>query len=136
MECEVKWVVKKSLKKQFSVKELLKLILKNREIQNIEEFLNPDINNIPSFKKLFDAKSAAKKIIKAVKENKKIVVYGDYDVDGISGTCLLWSFLYFELSDFLELDKKNLKILHTYPIGLMKAMDSPSKVLKNLWMKK
>lgn len=45
-------------------------------------------------KDLFDTASAAKKIIKAIKEKKKIFVHGDYDVDGVCATAVMWEFLY------------------------------------------
>lgn len=115
MNCSTKWVVKNKIDGNFSLKKLTELILKNRGIEDIENYLSPSFSQIPSFKKLFDSKSAAEKIVNAIKKNKKIVVYGDYDVDGICATCLLWSFLYFELSEFLNLKKENLKILPYIP---------------------
>ena len=33
---------------------------------------------------------AAERIVKAIRERRKIVVYGDYDVDGVCGTSVLW----------------------------------------------
>ncbi len=110
-----KWVVKSEIGDEFSIEKVLNLILKNRGIENLDDFLNPDISKIPSFKKLHDSKSAAEKIIEALKNRKKVVIYGDYDVDGISGVCLLWSFLYFELLDFLKIDKKEIEILPYIP---------------------
>ncbi len=115
MDCSTKWVVKNKIKGDFSLKKLTELILKNRGIEDIENYLNPSLSQIPSFEKLFDSKSAAEKIVNAIKKNKKIVIYGDYDVDGICATCLLWSFLYFELSEFLNLKKEDLKILPYIP---------------------
>ena len=115
MTINTKWVVKNKIEGEFDIEKLLKVILQNRNIKKVKDFLNPDISKIPSFKELHDSKTAAEKIVKAVKENKKIVVYGDYDVDGISGACLLWSFLYFELSEFLKIDKKELNILPYIP---------------------
>jgi single-stranded-DNA-specific exonuclease len=110
-----KWVVKNKMDGEFSFEKILKIILENRDIEDVEAFLNPDISQIPSFKKLHDSSSAAKKILQAMKKKKRIVIYGDYDVDGISGTALLWSFLYFELSEFLKLDKSDLNILPYIP---------------------
>jgi len=79
--------------------QLVDLILKNRKIENVEEFLNPknplnislsDFNF--SFKNEFQ-KSLA--ILKAVKEkNQMVVVYTDYDADGITGGAILWETLY------------------------------------------
>ncbi len=115
MTINKKWFVKNKIEGEFEIEKLLKIILQNRNIENIKDFLHPDISKIPSFKKLHDSKTAARKIVKAVKEKKKIIVYGDYDVDGIAGSCLLWSFLYFELSEFLKIDKKELNILPYIP---------------------
>jgi single-stranded-DNA-specific exonuclease len=36
---------------------------------------------------------AADRIVRAIKEGRKIVIYGDYDVDGVCGTSLLWACL-------------------------------------------
>jgi single-stranded-DNA-specific exonuclease len=117
MNCKLEknWVVKNKLKGKFSYDKLLKLLLENRDIDDVDGFLNPEISNIPSFEKLFDSVNAAKKIVEAVKAKKKIIIYGDYDVDGISGTCLMWSFLYFELLDFLKIDKQDSNILPYIP---------------------
>ena len=109
------WIVKNKIKGKFSFEKLIKLLLENRDIKEVEDFLHPEISKIPSFKKLHNSSKAAKKILDAVKSKKKIVIYGDYDVDGICGCCLLWSFLYFELSEFLGIEKKDLNILPYIP---------------------
>lgn len=80
--------------------QIIDLLLKNRKIENIEEFLNPknplkislfDFN--PSFKSQFDR---VLKILTEVKEkNQMVVVYTDYDADGITGGAILWETLYF-----------------------------------------
>ncbi|PIV10682.1 single-stranded-DNA-specific exonuclease RecJ [Candidatus Roizmanbacteria bacterium CG03_land_8_20_14_0_80_35_26] len=80
-------------------KELVDLILKHRQIKNIKEFLNPppplsisllDFN--PKYKLYLN------KVIKLLKDIKKkdkmIVVYTDYDADGITGGAILWETLY------------------------------------------
>ncbi len=36
---------------------------------------------------------AAERILRAIRDGRKIVVYGDYDVDGVCGTSVLWSCL-------------------------------------------
>lgn len=77
-------------------------IIKKRNIKDVEKFLNPSLKNIPSFAKLFDSKTAAKKIIKYAKEGKKIFIHGDYDADGICATAILWEYLFYDLSKTLE----------------------------------
>src|SRR5213079_787051 len=36
---------------------------------------------------------AAERICRAVREDRKVVIYGDYDVDGVCGTSVLWACL-------------------------------------------
>jgi single-stranded-DNA-specific exonuclease len=76
-------------------------ILNSRGIDK-EEFLNSTLKDIPSFEKLFDSKKAAKEIVKAVKNGKKIVIHGDFDADGICSVSILWEFLFKEVSEKLD----------------------------------
>ncbi len=39
------------------------------------------------------AVDAAERIVRAIRSGKKIVIYGDYDVDGVCGTSVLWACL-------------------------------------------
>jgi len=80
--------------------QLLDLILKNRKIENVEEFLKP---KNPLNISLSDFNSSFKnelqkslEILKTVKEkNQMVVVYTDYDADGITGGAILWETLYY-----------------------------------------
>ncbi|MFA6017433.1 MAG: single-stranded-DNA-specific exonuclease RecJ [Patescibacteria group bacterium] len=79
-------------------KEILDLILKSRHIKNLDEFLNP---SSPLLLTLTDfgpyIKSFAKviKILEEIKEkNQMIVIYTDYDADGITGGAILWETLH------------------------------------------
>ena len=80
-------------------KNVVKIILKNRGIKTrkeIEEFLNPKLENVTIDSVGIDKKQLRKAIARielAIKNKEKIVVYGDYDVDGISGTAILWETL-------------------------------------------
>lgn len=84
--------------------DISKTLLELREIENREEFLNPKLEDINSYKNLYGATKAAEKILKAVKDKKRIVIHGDYDADGICATSILWEFLYRDLAR--ELDQK------------------------------
>ncbi len=44
--------------------------------------------------KIYQIKKAAIKILTWIKEGKKIFIHGDFDVDGICATSILWDFLY------------------------------------------
>ncbi len=80
--------------------QILDLLLKNRQInpKNSAEFLKPS-----SPKKLTpkDFGISQKSLDQAVKiiqhhiqNNSQILIYGDYDVDGITATAILWQVLY------------------------------------------
>ena len=71
-------------------------ILVSRNIdtaEKINSFLNPDINKLYSPFLLKDMDKAAARIKKALEKGEKIAVYGDYDVDGITGVTVLLRFL-------------------------------------------
>ncbi|WP_249870996.1 single-stranded-DNA-specific exonuclease RecJ [Oceanobacillus saliphilus] len=71
-----------------TVKKLLQL----RGITNVEEarqFLSPDIKNLHSPLKIDSIEIAAERVHKAIASNEKILVFGDYDADGVSSTTVL-----------------------------------------------
>src|SRR3989338_11588324 len=73
--------------------------MKKWEIQNKEkeEFLHPDISLVTTENVGADRmqlQKAVDRIAKAVENKEQIIVYGDYDVDGISGTAILWETLH------------------------------------------
>lgn len=79
--------------------KLLEILLKNRNISKkvIHEFLKPTFPQklIPKDfgvnKKQLE--KAVKRIRKAIDNQENILIYGDYDVDGISSTAVLWQSL-------------------------------------------
>jgi len=80
-------------------KDAIKIILKNRGIRTkkeIEEFLNPKLETVTIENVGIDRQQLKKAIVRiglAIKNKEKIVIFGDYDVDGISGTAILWETL-------------------------------------------
>ena len=71
-------------------------LLVNRKIDNVEsalKFLNPSLNNIRSPFSIKDMDTAVCRIYKAIKNAEKILIFGDYDVDGITSTSILLNFL-------------------------------------------
>lgn len=82
------------------IEAICKIILANRKIKTtsqISEFLNPPLPQDYSLKKLeinpSEMKKGTSRIIKAVKNNEKIIVYTDYDTDGICGGAIIWETL-------------------------------------------
>lgn len=59
-----------------------------------KEFFEPEKMGFVDAEVLPNVKLAASEIIKAVQAKEKIFIYGDYDVDGVSSTSILFDFLY------------------------------------------
>lgn len=82
-------------KKEFS--PLFAQILYNRGLKNekdIELFLRPDYERDLHSPFLFnDMEKAVNRILKAIEKDEKILIWGDYDVDGITATIILWETL-------------------------------------------
>ncbi len=85
----------KFLAEKFNISELLATILVNREIvdeKEIELFLNPKRSDFHDPYEMPDMKKAVDRIIKAMENNEKTIIYGDYDVDGITSITVLKRF--------------------------------------------
>lgn len=64
-----------------------------KTVKDKEEFLNPDYSkHIHDPFLLKDAEKAAKRIIKAIENDEKIVIYSDYDADGIPAGVIFHDF--------------------------------------------
>lgn len=82
--------------KEFNVSKILATILSNKKIskkEDIEKFLNPKRNDFHDPFLMPDMKIAVERIIKAIETKEKIMIYGDYDVDGITSITVLKQFL-------------------------------------------
>lgn len=84
------------LQKKYNINKLLATILVNRGIieeKQIEKFLNPKRNDFYNPYKMPDMGIAVERIVKAIENKEKTIIYGDYDVDGITSVTVLKSFL-------------------------------------------
>ena len=96
------WVIKpaddrrEQLAKSLNVSPLLAQVLINREITDIEEasfFLRPRLTELIDPARMPGIEPAVQRIKQAIRNREKITVYGDYDVDGITGVAILWQVL-------------------------------------------
>jgi len=84
------------LAKSLKVSPLLAQLLINRGVtdpQSGSAFLRPKLTDLISPELLPGVRDAAQRIKQAVTQKQKITIYGDYDVDGITGVAILWQIL-------------------------------------------
>lgn len=75
--------------------EILAQILVRRGISedDVLQFLNPDLYTPTAPEELPGIEDALKILRRAIEQGKKICIYGDYDVDGVTATALLFKVL-------------------------------------------
>lgn len=82
-----------------STENIVEILLKNRGIikqEEIDQFLNPDLSLVTPKAVGIDLKNLSKtitRITNAIEKKEQVMVYGDYDVDGITGAAILWEVL-------------------------------------------
>ena len=81
--------------KKCAIPQLLATILLNRGVlpSEFKTFLSKSKQGILNPMTMLDMDKAVERIKTALKTGEKIVIYGDYDVDGITSTALLYGFL-------------------------------------------
>ena len=94
-----RWIIKKCntagqkrLVDELGISPIIAHLLINRNITSPDEaqfFLNGDIENLHDPLLLKDMAKAVSRIKKALSRGEKILVYGDYDVDGLTSVALL-----------------------------------------------
>lgn len=91
--------------RQHNLSKLVAKILVKKgitEVKDINIFLNPTRNDFYNPFLMPDMEKAVERILTALKNNEKITVYGDYDVDGITSTTVLKNFLIERNANVLE----------------------------------
>lgn len=86
----------KEISEKFNISELLATVLLNRNIIKDEEvklFLNPTRKDFHDPYLMPDMEKAVDRIITAINKKEKTIIYGDYDVDGITSITVLSKFL-------------------------------------------
>ena len=80
----------------FQISNLLATVLVNRGItekEQIQTFLNPTRSDFHDPFLMNDMEKAVERIITAIEKQEKVMIYGDYDVDGITSISVLKKFL-------------------------------------------
>ena len=104
MPIEKRWVVKpqgnraavEELASQLSMSPVLTNLLVQRGIDTIEKakkFFSPSLQDLHDPFLMKDMDKAVERIEQAVKSGEKVMIYGDYDVDGTTAVALVYKFL-------------------------------------------
>ncbi|MAH82905.1 MAG: single-stranded-DNA-specific exonuclease RecJ [Flavobacteriaceae bacterium] len=88
--------ITKNLAQELNVSNIIAELLVKRNITNYLEaklFFRPRIEDLLDPFLMKGMSSAVNKIIETIESNKKIMIYGDYDVDGTTSVALLYLYL-------------------------------------------
>src|SRR5688500_18523810 len=99
-----KWVIRHradrelvtGLSKQLNINPILANLLIQRghdTFDKAREFFRPSISMLHDPFRMKDMEKAIYRIDKAIEHREKILVYGDYDVDGTTAVALVYTFL-------------------------------------------
>lgn len=126
----------KKYEAKFKISHMLAKMLVAKDIAEdcVEEYLEPSIEKLNDPYILPDMQKLVDRILVAKEKKENIVIYGDYDVDGITSITVLYSFLkdigitpFFYLPDRLEegygLNKEALKSLKEQNFDLVITVD-------------
>ncbi|WP_337044090.1 single-stranded-DNA-specific exonuclease RecJ [Emticicia sp. 17c] len=88
--------IAESLSKELSIERTLANMLVQRGIHSFEEakqFFRPQLEHLHDPFLMADMSNAVSRIEEAISQNQKIMIYGDYDVDGTTAVALVYGFL-------------------------------------------
>ena len=130
-------VLRERLAKECDISPITAQILINRgmkEPSTVDDFLKSDINSLHDPYLMKDMEKAVLRIKKAASKGEKVMVYGDYDVDGISAVavlktvlrdigCNVISYIPHRVEEGYGLNKEAVKIAHNRAISLLITVD-------------
>jgi single-stranded-DNA-specific exonuclease len=85
-----------ALQESLGVSELIATLLAQRGVKTFEEaklFFRPQLSDLYNPFLMKDMDKAVERLHRAISSNEKILVYGDYDVDGTTAVSLMYLFL-------------------------------------------
>lgn len=101
---ERRWIYKaapspesiKKLSEEININPFLSAVLIQRGIQDFstaKDFFRPSLDHLHDPFLMTDMREAVDRLKKATDSNEKILIYGDYDVDGTTAVALVYSYL-------------------------------------------
>jgi len=99
-ETEVQWILKDipdvAMMQYAGIPDILLKLLAQRGVEKadgVDSFLNPKLQNLSDPYLLPNMSAAVKRIMQAVDTNERVLIYGDYDVDGVTSVTLMLQIL-------------------------------------------
>ncbi|WP_118193874.1 single-stranded-DNA-specific exonuclease RecJ [Albibacterium indicum] len=127
-----------NLSKTLNINPVLASLLVKREIHTYEDakaFFCPDLGQLHDPYLMQDMEKAVFRITRALKNKEKILVYGDYDVDGTTAVAVVYCFLNELAPNYIDyyipdryeegygISKKGVDFAHTNQFSLIIALD-------------
>jgi single-stranded-DNA-specific exonuclease len=85
-----------SLAKEFGISMIISQLILNRHVASLEDahrYLHPSLNHLHSPFLMQDMKKGVTRLIQAIYAGEEIIIYGDYDADGITSVVILYKFI-------------------------------------------
>jgi single-stranded-DNA-specific exonuclease len=150
-----RWIIKPSdqkkaidIAKQLDVSEILGKLLELRGITDFDtakEFFRPQLNELYDPFLMKDMDKAVERLQEAINNKQKIMIYGDYDVDGTTSVSMTYHFLS-QLTDNIEyyipdryaegygVSKKGIEYAASVNVDLMITLDCGIKAIDQVEM--
>ena len=104
MQKERKWIIRDNadqdkvsrLSAELGIDEVLATLLVQRGVDTFDQaraFFRPSLSSLYDPFLMKDMDKAVERLTKAIENKEKILIYGDYDVDGTTAVSLIYSFL-------------------------------------------
>ena len=84
------------LARELSIHSIVSRILTSRRIltpDDANRYLYPSLNNLHNPLLMKDMQKGVQRLIRAINDREKVVIYGDYDADGVTSVAVLLKFL-------------------------------------------
>lgn len=151
---EKRWVLKKQgdseqikrLSKELNISEVLTNLLVQRGIYSYDaakSFFRPELSHLHDPFLMTDMDRAVSRIYKAINRGERILIYGDYDVDGTTSVALVYNFFkqHYDKLDYYIPDRysegygisyKSIDFASTNNFSLIIALDCGIKAIEKI----
>ncbi len=130
-------LLQKKLSRELGISPVLAQVLINRGLKDVKtaaEFLDPGIEGFLDPFQFSDMAKAVKRVRKGIARRERIMVFGDYDVDGVTATALLKNtltrlgadvvhYLPHRVREGYGLNKAAVEWAHKMKVGLLITVD-------------